>query len=108
MTKFRKGDVVSIECVVQYQYSETELSILQPNGYSAILIDTDKVTLVRNEIQVGDLIKNAGTPGEPMGRVLAIQGDYAWIETDNNIMATWALSICRRADIQEQGKEEAA
>ncbi|MGW6779000.1 hypothetical protein ACWF50_13265 [Brucella pseudogrignonensis] len=98
MTRFRKGDVVSIECVVQYQYSETELSILQPNGYSAILIDTDKVTLVRNDIQVGDLIKNSSVPGEPEGRVLAIQGDYAWLETSCGDYSTWKITRCERVE----------
>ncbi len=98
MTKFRKGDVVSIECVVQYQYSETELSILQPNGFSAILIDTGKVTLVRNDIQVGDLIKNVSVPGEPEGRVLALQDDYAWIEISCRDYSTWKITHCERVE----------
>jgi len=96
--QFRKGDIVTIECVVESQFSDDDLKLRHPNGYSEIYVEIGNVNIIRHAIQVGDRVKNTHLLDIEVGHVLSIAGNRAWIECDGGVFTTWFINHCKRVE----------
>ena len=97
MTQFRKGDIVTIKCVVQSYFRDNDLRVLHPDGYTDIFITADKVTTIRHALEVGDLVLNTGLDGQISGSVRAVYDNVVWIENINGFY-TWDVEDCVRVE----------
>lgn len=95
MRQFRKGDIVTIECVVLSQFSDDDLKIRHPDGYTDIFIDVENVTLIRHVLEADDLVINTALDGMREARVLAVHDTVVWVE-DITGFSTWRVQDCRR------------
>jgi len=102
MKQFRKGDIVTIECVVEY-LACTELRIRPIEGNASIYVRPDWVKNVRQVIEVDDVIKNIDRPGAPEGRVLSVRDDLVWVQANSGHFVTWYTKDCRRVEQLEEG-----
>lgn len=102
MTQFRKGDIVTIECVVEYLHDD-ELRICPVEGNANIYVRPDWVKVVSQAIEIDDVIKNIDRHGEPEGRVLSVHDDLVWVQTKSGSFVTWYTKDCRRVDQLEEG-----
>ncbi|MCM0751998.1 hypothetical protein DEA98_14095 [Brucella pseudogrignonensis] len=98
MRQFRKGDIVTIECVVESQFSDDDLKLRHPNGYSEIYVEIGNVNIVRHAIKVGDRVKNTELTFIAMGIVLSVSGDRAWVECEDGTFSTWFVKHCNRVE----------
>ena len=95
-TRLFKGDVVSVEFLVEFdQNDDDEKVFLQhKNQYIHLQVHPDYVTLVRQNIQVGDRVQV--THGPPwFGVVEAVAGNHAWVRRDV-VFATVSLDCLVR------------
>lgn len=99
MGKFRKGDAVSIEGVIDSNH------VLDGSGggtikvriapYHDVFVSMDAITMRRATIEVGDKVMRKD---EGPGRVLAIAGENLWVEFNGGLDGydTWdALEVTR-------------
>lgn len=106
MAKFRKGDVVTIEGVVEYvSPNDGQLRVLV--DHRDLYVDQDKVTMKRTLIEVGDTIKENLNLNSVYATVIAIHGEHLWVETLTfpKQMASWPISIVERVDLDETASE---
>jgi len=99
-TKFRKGDIVSIQGTVRFSPDEGDehisLEIANAIG-SPIWVKPEAATLVLARIEVGDKVWTYDLGYECLGELVAIRNGKAWVEIDA-IMYTYAVSDLKRAE----------
>ena len=87
--KWKKGDIVSILGTLMFDQDkddpEGRIHIDIIGSFEKLWIEPKHLTLVTPLFEVGDKCKWGGAPGspptEPMrGTILAISGDFAWID----------------------------
>nr|DAE48925.1 MAG TPA: RapA N-terminal Tudor like domain 1 [Caudoviricetes sp.] len=105
MRQFRKGDIVTIECVVESQFADDNLRVRPVEASTDIYVTHDQVKIVRQVLKAGDRVTNTELPGIAIGTVLSIAGDRAWVECDDGIFTTWFIRNCCRAETSEQSED---
>lgn len=75
MTKFRKGDRVSIKGVVTYDQADGKENIFVHVGADDVYVLADEVEMVSGRIEVGDTVRH----GSRLGDVQAIHGGMLWV-----------------------------
>lgn len=97
MTKYRKGDLVSIQAVVSSNFDpsgDDKQVFLQPVGhYSSILVDPNIVTIVQPFFAAGERVQTISSvkedrsrrvkAGPVRGTVLAMHNGDVWVEFDH-------------------------
>lgn len=104
--KFRKGDIVSIQGTVTFDFDPTEdgtVAIeIQNSVSSSVWVKSEAATVVRQHIMVGDSVVLVGTVcddgSEYHGQVLAIFEDRAWVAYGNGDYCTRVMSTLKRAE----------
>lgn len=94
MEKFRKGDVVAIEGVISADYEIEGKIKVAIKPYHDIFVDADVLTMRRPEFRVGDLVENDGS----RGLVIAVHGEYLWIEGASFSPESWPADNSRRIE----------
>lgn len=108
MSKFRKGDTVTVVAIVESAFSECDLRLRMPEHYADIYAKEGHVTMLRPHIEVGDMIEWDASEKTWSGEVLAIADDHAWVSLgDGNYSTVW-LSNVRRLDVPPSDVEIAA
>lgn len=113
MTKFRKGDRVTIEATVDGSsaLSDDELRVKidgmrgsGPHYYAKI----NGITLKTAKFEVGDLID--WTVGDTIhrGEILAVSGDHAWVDRGAAEYSTVYLPTATRVEDEPEETAEAA
>lgn len=99
MTKFRKGDQVTIVAIVESAFSECDLRLRMPEHYADIYAKEGQVTMLRPHIEVGDRIAWDASEKTWSGEVLAIADDHAWVSLgDGNYSTVWLSNVRRLGD----------
>jgi len=96
--QFRKGDIVTIECVVESQFTDTEMRVRPVDDHSDIYVKIDQVKVVRQAIEVGDFVRNTETSTYNKGTVHAVHDGLAWVELTSGSYNTWDINYCRRLE----------
>lgn len=84
MTKYRKGDIVSIRAEVRSDFPGDDVTgsgkvYVKPIGYyDSMLIDPETVELVHRHVEPGQTVYHNGTPVT----VKAVVDSEAWVATD--------------------------
>lgn len=87
MTKFLRGDVVTIRGTVVRHYDEDEpmlknlVSLKLKGKHDHTLVDDTEVTLVHHHFEPGDIVTFKGDrAGTALGRVQAVNEPWVWVE----------------------------
>lgn len=90
-----KGDVVSVEGVVKYDQDadDERVFVVMPGAFNDLHVKPAGLTLVRQNIRVGDRVDAYGLG---IGEVLAINGEWAWVEIDGSSPVTRRVSSLAR------------
>ena len=99
MAKFRKGDVVTVEGVVESAYDGMKLKIVLPD-YQSLYVDRDQVTMRQENIEVGDEVqqydKNDFLMEGCTGKVIAVHCEELWVLSKNGRASTmWVRRVAR-------------
>jgi hypothetical protein len=109
---FSRGDVVSVRATVKHGYQpgdDKDFGIgVQIDGYyQTVFLPAEKLTLVHRHFEVGERVFSADD--EAFGHVLAIHGNAAWVEReDNGQYLTLHLNVLERAPLPPAKTTEAA
>lgn len=99
MTKFRKGDVVSIEVTVGANYIHDGKIKVMAGGYNEFYAETSSLTMVRSDIKVGDTVAlKDDILDDHRGEVLAVQYDHLWVSLGEGAFGTWWIDKVVRVD----------
>jgi hypothetical protein len=96
MTKFRKGDVVSIEVTVASDYIHNDTTKVMAGGYNDFFIECAGMTMVRPVLKNGDMVWNRQL--QHFGTILSIHGELLWVEADSGTFPTWLIGDVDRVD----------
>lgn len=97
MTTFRKGDVCTIQVVVESVYG-IGIRIRHVDSYTDIHVKPKDLTMVRPQFEVGDLVEWGSSKTLFCGEILSIAEDHAWISRGDGEYATVWLPNLRRLD----------
>jgi hypothetical protein len=104
-TKFRKGDIVSIQGTVRFDKDpeDDHVSIELAGAIgSPVWVKPETVTVVQQRIEVGDSVVLIGVfcgdGSEYHGQILAIFEDHAWVAYGSGEFCTRMLSTLKRAE----------
>ncbi|TIL34264.1 hypothetical protein [Mesorhizobium sp.] len=100
MERFRKGDVVTIEGVIDSDYVHDGKIKIRVEPYHDFYGNVSGLKMVRPVIDVGD---NVTYPAEgyKTGKVLAIIDGYCWVKLENGYgggHVSWPISSINRVD----------
>lgn len=90
-----KGDVVSVEGVVKYDQDadDDRVFVVVPGAFNDLHLKPADLTLVRQNIRVGDRVS---TSGYEAGEVLSVAGEWAWVDFDGGSPITRHLHSLTR------------
>lgn len=98
MSKFRKGDIVSIRAVVKYdQDGDGEVFVRPDEYYTDLVLPVSAIIMHAQDIREGDCVRWDGI-GQSHGTVLAINGGHAWIDLHNGDFCTRTFSSVERVE----------
>ena len=112
--ELREGDVVSVECKVGLVSRQSEKVWVRPPGrWDDIGIEREHLTLVRTDLLQYDRVVSrppecAGLtlPNAPVGKVIAVHGDKAWVEWPSGNSVEKVRHLLRVADPEPEPEEE--
>jgi len=99
--KFRRGDRVSVEGVVDYVFdADSPLQIKVKVDHHDIYTSDEKLTMVRPDLKVGDRVSRAAAIGGKVihATIVAENGDRLWVDVEGGHMDTWLRSEVQRVD----------
>lgn len=98
-TKFRIGDVCTIEVVVDSTlFGDGEIRVRQPEKYGDIYVKESALTMKQAHFRVGDKVSGPYPTGaQKRATILAISEDWVWVKTDAGY-ETWAKDRVTRVD----------
>lgn len=107
--QFRKGDIVSVRCVVKHNMdgSKERVFIDVKGSYETLWMEPEDVTLVRPFFEVGDAVRWGDRDGDK-GEILGIAGEHAWIDLGNGDYCTRHFSAIQRDPMFAEVEEDAA
>jgi len=110
MTTFRKGDVVSLNLIVESHFNDCDVRLRQPNSYTDIFAKAIDLTVVKHEFRVGDRVEWATHDGADswFGYVLSISNDHLWVQLDDGSYSTVWSGKASRIDPKPSHQDEAA
>lgn len=109
MTKFRKGDLCTIQVIVDgAPFSGTDVRVRQPNSYGDMFVKLADLTMVRPDFKVGDCITWSVGEKPFTGHVLSLHGDHLWVDLGNAEYATVWAGSAMRLDPEPDETSEAA
>ena len=76
MAKFRKGDVVKVQGIVESDLPSDDDQIWLKIDDRSLFVSPDLIEIVRPVLNAGDRVKYHGN----VVKLIAIHGDYAWID----------------------------
>lgn len=79
MAKFRKGDVVTVECTVKYIVNDGDETAAVDIGYGGVTVDLSAVKLVRPKLEPGEKV----TCGSQTCEFIAAHGDSVWLKSES-------------------------
>ena len=102
MTKFRKGDVVTIEATIastpfNMDDGKAKVKIEFPPFHDAY-VDPADLTMVRPSFDIGDKVTWSGIDGADSfsGHVLSIAQDHLWVDLGDGVYSTvWSGKAMR-------------
>ena len=98
MAKFRKGDIVLIEAVVDSDFlHEGKQRVMI--GYRDIYAVVADLKMSKPTIEIGDMICLNDGSGPLSAEVLSISGEHAWVSFGDGNYATWWLNRVERVDV---------
>jgi len=110
MSKFSKGDVVTVQATVRYNMDadDDQVGIEVEKHHPTVFVPVDKVTLVHRHFEVGERVWAEGD--ESYGIIRAIHDGLAWIELENvqECYRTIALKWLEKAPVLAAPLLEAA
>lgn len=98
--KFRKGDIVSIQGTVQFNQEpeDDHIKVEIPDAIgNPVWVKPEAATVVRQKIDVGDMIWTDSLGKELPGKVISIHAGSAWIDVDG-VMYTYFIGSLKRAE----------
>jgi len=106
MTKFRKGDVVSLTATVSHDYDEADekrVFVKVDGEFRDLWLPPDALTMVRPLFEVNDSVtwKDYETSPACHGTILAIQDGHAWISHGDGNYCTRLLTAITRVFHEE-------
>jgi len=117
MTKFRKGDIVTIEATIastpfNMDDGKAKVKIEFPPFHDAY-VDPADLTMLRPKIEIGDVVRLPLSEGPAdgksrIGTVLSIASDHVWVDIGGGDFATWWLAKVQRVDPEPAAEAEAA
>lgn len=92
MTKFRRGDIVSVKGKVKFDQTSDDDTIHIEVGYTPVYLKPEAVTLIHPTFNIGDPVRHAcGATGS----VKSIDADQVWIRLNDGGYATYAAADLR-------------
>jgi hypothetical protein len=107
MAKFRKGDVVSLEVIVESHFQGNDVRLRLEAGYQDIYAKADQIRMVRPDIKVEDTIEWEVGGIINSGEVIGVADDHAWVKYGDGNFATVALKFASRVDLPAPEEEVA-
>lgn len=104
MRQFRKGDIVTIECVVESHFTDTEMRVRPVGDHTDIYARVDQVKIVRDHIEAGDMVRNVYKNIDHAEKVLSVVDDHVWVKIASGGFETWFIGHCRRVDCSDQSE----
>lgn len=107
MTKFRDGDVVTLEATIsgsEFHIDGNDRVSVKFPPYHNILVDPAQLTMKRSHMEPGDQIRTNRRISpfhSRVGKVIAAHGDALWVEYPGEGLSTVNLSEAERCDHQE-------
>lgn len=98
MDTFRKGDVCTIEVVVESRFNDTNVRVRHVDSYTDIHVKPKDLTMVRPQFEVGDRVEWKSAGDFYRGEVLAISGEHLWIDRGEGNYATVWTGLATRLD----------
>lgn len=93
MTEFRKGDVVTVQGIVDFHGTPgVSVEIGDCLGKQVVLVKPEQLTLVRRGFNFGDRVVHCDGQDNIVGKIMAIDNNYAWVKTDDG-SGWWTLPI---------------
>jgi len=110
MSKFSKGDVVTVQATVRYNMDadDDQVGIEVEKHHPTVFVPLGKVTLVHRHFEVGARVWSEGE--EHYGHIRAIHGGLAWVELEEvqECFRTIALKWLEKAPVPATPLLEAA
>lgn len=108
MPKFRKGDVVSIDVVVESNpFGQGDVRVRTHGGYTDIYAKASQLTMKRPMIEVGDTVR-CPTNGTATATVLSVAEEHVWVSLGNGDYATWWVPKVERVEPEPDADEPSA
>lgn len=109
MGKFRKGDVCTIEVVVDSNlFGDGDMRVRQRDTYTDIYVKQSALTMVRPTFEVGDRVAWQEGSVSWAGRVLSIANDHLWVDDGDGNFATVWVAKATRVEAEPEATSEAA
>lgn len=111
MTKFRKGDICTIEVVVDSNpFGDNDVRVRQPGGYSDIYTKTAQLTMLRPSFEIGDKVTWSSGDGSKSytGHILSIAEDHLWVSLGDGVYSTVWAGNAMRVDAEPEPAVEPA
>jgi hypothetical protein len=110
--KFRKGDICTIEVVVESSYNDTNVRVKPVDGYQDIHLKPCDLTMVLPQFEVGDPVRwavdSGGVGSVYRGQVLSVANGHLWVDLGGGSFATVMVSKAQRVDEPEHDAKEPA
>ncbi len=98
--EFRKGDVVAIEGVVDFQTVDKRKVYVKPSVGESMAFEPAALKMVRRAFLEGDAVEVA--PGHVpymVGKIFALHGEWAWVVAESGFMASHKLDQLRAREV---------
>jgi len=109
MTKFRKGDLCTIQVVIaSHPHGDNDVRVEQPNTYGDLYVKQADLTIIKHNFAVGDSVTWSVGDSSHTGHVLSLHGDHLWVDLGNAEYATVWAGKAMRLDPETEETAEAA
>jgi hypothetical protein len=101
--KFRKGDICTIEVVVDGSpFADNDIRVRQPDKYGDLYVKQSDLTLVRPAFEVGDEVEWFAVEEDAghgyRGHILSIANDHLWVDMGSGSFGTVWVGKAMRVD----------